>query len=183
MGFGLPGAIGAHFADKKRQIICLNTDGAIMFNLQELEVVRNHKIPLKLFIFNNNGYGMIRISQENLFSGNLVGSTNETDLSFPNFQDVAKTFGFNYQLIDSESSFGLDFDSNISSDSPVLFEVVMDSEQRYIPRLATTKTPDGKLLSPPLEDLDPFIPIEKLQVLLHGKAHINSLKGRGLSID
>ena len=67
MGFGLPGAIGAYFADPKRQLICLNTDGAIMFNLQELQLVKHHKIPMKLFIFNNDGYTMIKISQQNLF--------------------------------------------------------------------------------------------------------------------
>lgn len=74
MGFGLPGAIGAYFAKPKNQTVCLNTDGAIMFNLQELQLIKHHKIPIKLFVFNNFGYSMIKVSQENLFASRQVGS-------------------------------------------------------------------------------------------------------------
>lgn len=179
MGFGLPGAIGAYFADKNRQIVCLNTDGAMMFNLQELQLVKEHRIPLKLFIFNNFGYSMIKISQENLFDGRLAGSSVDSGVSFPSFRDIANTFEFGYTVINSkqklESALG-----PLNSGNAEIIEIIMDPDQKYFPRLATNKLPDGTLVSPPLEDMDPKIDISLLEELLGYKAHENSYKARGL---
>lgn len=180
MGFGLPAAIGAHFADPTKQLVCLNTDGAIMFNLQELQVVAEHQIAMKLFIFNNAGYSMIRISQENLFEGRLAGSTVESGVSFPSFEDVAKTFGFKHAKIRNKDDLKL-IDSALTSPLPELIEVIMDPEQKYFPRLATNKLPDGTLVSPPIEDLDPKISIELLEKMLGYKPHENSFRARGLA--
>ncbi len=180
MGFGLPGAIGAHFAEPKRQLICLNTDGAIMFNLQELQLVNHHKIPMKLFIFNNDGYTMIKISQQNLFEARVSGSDINSGISFPLFSDVAKTFGFEYCLIDNLSSFESALQPALESSAAVLVEIKMSPDQTYLPRLATSKLADGTLVSPPLEDLDPMISIESLRDLLGYQPHANSYKSRGL---
>ena len=180
MGFGLPGAIGAHFADPGRQLICLNTDGAIMFNLQELQLVKHHKIPMKLFIFNNDGYTMIKISQQNLFEARVSGSDVNSGISFPLFSDVAKTFGFQYCLIDNSNSFESVLRPALESPEPVLIEIKMSPDQRYLPRLATSKLADGTLVSPPIEDLDPMISIELLRDLLGYQPHANSYKSRGL---
>lgn len=179
MGFGLPGAIGAYFAEPKKQIICLNTDGALMFNLQELQLVKEHKIPLKLFVFNNFGYSMIKISQENLFEGRLAGSSVDSGVSFPSFEIIAKTFGFNHTSIKSTRNIE-DVLTPLSSDNAELIEIIMDPDQKYFPRLATNKLPDGTLVSPPLEDMDPKIEISLLEELLGYKAHENSYKARGL---
>jgi acetolactate synthase-1/2/3 large subunit len=180
MGFGLPGAIGAHFADPNRQLICLNTDGAIMFNLQELQLVKHHKIPMKLFIFNNDGYTMIKISQQNLFDARVSGSDINSGISFPLFSDLAKTFGFKYCLIDNLSSFESGLRPALESSEAVLIEIKMSPDQKYLPRLATSKLADGTLVSPPLEDLDPMISIESLRDLLGYQPHANSYKSRGL---
>ena len=166
MGFGLPGAIGAYFADPTRQLICLNTDGGIMFNLQELQVVNFHKIPLKLFIFNNAGYSMIRISQENLFASRFAGISEETGVSFPDFSDVARTFGFSYQMIDDSTAIESLVSKSLALPGPVLIDVRMSPLQKYFPRLATATMPDGSFISPPLEDLDPKLPLEQLENLL-----------------
>jgi len=178
MGFGLPGAIGAHFASPKKQIVCLNTDGGIMFNLQEMQLIPEHNIPLKLFIFNNNGYSMIKTSQQNLFGGRFSGSSGETGISFPSFEQLAQLFKFEYFKATS-SNVGNDlFSEMLESNSPVLFEIIMDPEQKYLPRLSTSKLNDGTLVSPPLEDLDPMISAELLQRLLGQELHPNSLKAR-----
>jgi acetolactate synthase-1/2/3 large subunit len=179
MGFGLPAAIGAYFADPTKQLVCLNTDGAIMFNLQELQVAVEHKIAMKLFIFNNSGYSMIRISQENLFAGRLEGSTVESGVSFPAFEDIAKAFGFNHVKIRNSGDLEL-IDEALVSPNAELIEVMMDPEQKYFPRLATNKLPDGTLVSPPIEDLDPKISIDLLEKMLGYKPHENSFKARGL---
>ena len=180
MGFGLPGSIGAYFADTSRQIICLNTDGALMFNLQELQVVREHKIPLKLFVFNNFGYSMIKISQDNLFDGRLAGSNTKSGVSFPDFSEIASTFGFNHILIGTKDDLSK-MDTPLKSNRAELIEIVMDPEQRYFPRLAINKLDDGTFVSPPIEDMDPKIELSLLENLLGYKAHENSYKARGLT--
>lgn len=179
MGFGLPGSIGAYFADSSRQIICLNTDGALMFNLQELQVVKEQKIPLKLFVFNNFGYSMIKISQDNLFDGRLAGSNTNSGVSFPNFGEIATTFGFNHTLIGTKDDLSK-MDTPLKSNYAELIEIVMDPDQRYFPRLATNKLDDGTFVSPPIEDMDPKIEISLLENLLGYEAHENSYKSRGL---
>ena len=178
MGFGLPGAIGAHFAAPDKQLICLNTDGAIMFNMQELQLVAEHRIPLKLFIFNNNGYAMIKISQNNLFNSRIAGSSLESGISFPSFEKIASTFNLDYMKISNLDSLNDGFRKKLSDDRPVLFEIIMDSDQKYFPRLATTKLEDGTLISPPIEDLDPLISISLLESLLEDSAHSNSHRAR-----
>jgi len=178
MGFGLPGAIGAHFASPKKQIVCLNTDGGIMFNLQEMQLIPQHKIPLKLFIFNNNGYSMIKTSQQNLFGGRFSGSSGETGISFPSFEQLAQLFKFEYYRATSSNISNDLFSEMLESDKPVLFEIIMDPEQKYLPRLSTSKLSDGTLVSPPLEDLDPMISSEILQKLLGQELHPNSIKAR-----
>ena len=180
MGFGLPGAIGAHFGAKSRQLVCLNTDGAIMFNLQELQLISHHKIPMKLFIFNNFGYSMIKISQENLFGNRLAGSDLDSGISFPSFEKIADTFELDFLRISSEELMNEKLPGHLESDRPVLIEIIMSPDQKYFPRLATTKREDGSLISPPLEDLDPKIDLNLLEDLLGYKAHENSYKARGL---
>jgi acetolactate synthase-1/2/3 large subunit len=179
MGFGLPAAIGAFFAEPNRQIVCLNTDGAIMFNLQELQLIKHHQIPLKLFIFNNGGYGMIKISQENLFDSRLSGSDISSGISFPNFKEIADAFGLEYKVISSVDE--LVKSRELSSEtSAVLFDVIMDPRQKYFPRLATNKLPDGSFVSPPLEDLAPFISIDLLEELLGYRPLDASFEARGI---
>ena len=178
MGFGLPGAIGAHFADSEKQIICLNTDGAMMFNLQELQVVKEHDIPLKLFVFNNDGYTMIKISQRNLFDSRISGSSSNSGISFPSFEKISAAFGMEYARVCNLDQLEQALSKNFDSSNAVLFEIIMDPDQKYLPRLATSKLEDGTLVSPPLEDLDPFLPIEKLKTLLHAEPHENSIRAR-----
>jgi acetolactate synthase-1/2/3 large subunit len=183
MGFGLPAAIGAHIADPTRPIICLNTDGGLMFNIQELETARNLQIPLKLFVFNNDGYGMIRISQQNLFDGRFAGIDPKSGVSFPNFKNIAASFGLTHVLIDSENTMKSSLTQVFKAPEATLIEVVMSPDQKYEPRLKTQKLPDGSLSSPPLDDLEPFLPLDVLEDLLGCKAHRNSYLSRGLIYD
>ena len=180
MGFGLPAAIGAYFADTNRPIVCLSTDGGLMFNLQELQTARYHEIPLKLFVFNNDGYGMIRISQSNLFDSRFAGIGPGSGVSFPDFADVAAAFGLTHYLIDSDTTLRSVLPEALKSASAELIEVRMSPDQKYQPRLATRRLPDGTLSSPPLEDLDPYVSLEELEGLLGTRAHTNSYLARGL---
>jgi acetolactate synthase-1/2/3 large subunit len=182
MGFGLPAAIGAYFADKERQIICLNTDGAIMFNLQELQLIKEHNIPIKLFVFNNLGYSMIKISQENLFDRRVAGSTRDSGISFPDFKNIAITFGLVHVLVRNRKELEAIYSEINDQETPMLIEILMDPNQRYLPRLGTSRTRSGDLISPPIEDLDPLIDIHLLEKYLGYQPHANSYRARNLDI-
>lgn len=182
MGFGLPGTLGAYFADPSRQLICLNTDGAIMFNLQELQLIAQESIPVKLFIFNNEGYSMIKISQENLFDARYAGSSPSSGVSFPSFEKLAAAFNLNYTRVEHACEFGSKIDPALASTRAELIEIMMDPNQKYLPRLGTSKLANGELVSPPLEDLDPKIDLRLLEELLGTTAHANSYAARGLKI-
>ena len=178
MGFGLPGAIGAYFGNPSSQIICLNTDGGIMFNLQELQLISHHKIPLKLFIFNNFGYSMIKASQDNLFGSRQFGSGPESGISFPKFMEIAQAFKMEYLKIERCGDLNEKLREVLASDEATLIEIVMSPNQKYLPRLGTKKNLDGSLTSPPLEDMEPLIPIEQLQDLLGYQPTNSSFEAR-----
>lgn len=179
MGFGLPAAIGAHFANPDATLVCLNTDGGIMFNLQELQLIKEHSIPIKLFVFNNLGYSMISISQKNLFEGRIIGSSSSSGLSFPNFRQLAELFDFEYFKVQNSNNLKFSL-AKIQKNTAQLFEIIMDPEQKYLPRLGTAAREDGTLVSPPIEDLDPLIKIDDLQHALGYQPHQNSFLARGL---
>jgi acetolactate synthase-1/2/3 large subunit len=138
---------------------------------------------MKLFIFNNNGYSMIKISQQNLFAGRFSGSGIDSGLSFPSFKDIAETFGLDYVRIESDSDFLLKLKPSLESAHGVLIEIMMAPDQKYLPRLSTNKLEDGTFVSPPIEDLDPLLDINDLERLLGCRAHVNSYRAREIPYD
>jgi acetolactate synthase-1/2/3 large subunit len=113
-----------------------------------------------------------------LFEARFSGSSKETGISFPSFEKLADLFKFQYYRATNSNLNNDLFNEMLDSAKPVLFEIIMDPEQKYLPRLSTSKLSDGTLISPPLEDLDPMISAELLQKLLGQKLHLNSLKSR-----
>lgn len=178
MGFGLPGAIGAYFASPGSQIICLNTDGGIMFNLQELQLIHHYRIPIKLFVFNNLGYAMIKASQDNLFSSRYTGSGLTSGISFPEFRLIADAFNLGYFEIQNVEELNGELVQVLNNEEATLIEVRMSPNQKYLPRLGTRKSQDGSLISPPLEDMDPLISLETLSQLLGYAPSEASVKAR-----
>ncbi|MCP4648786.1 MAG: hypothetical protein GY853_01720 [PVC group bacterium] len=100
MGYALPAAIGAHYASGK-EVICIEGDGSLMFNLQELQTIDHHELPIKLFVFNNGGYHSIKETQDVFFKGDYHGSA-LGDVSFPDWEEVAETFNFPYFVMDGD---------------------------------------------------------------------------------
>lgn len=178
MGYGLPAAIGAQFANPGSTVICLNADGGMMLNLQELQTVAHHKLPIKLVVFSNDGYLMIKHSQRNLFDGRFVGSDLDSGVSCPDFSKLADTFGFTYLRLEEQSAIGSSVRDFLSTEGPVLLEVVMHPEQLFIPRVGTIKGENGSLISPPLEDMIPLISEESLSTAMDGLLHAESVKIR-----
>ena len=165
MGYGLPAAIGTCLAGNRKTTICLEGDGSIMMNLQELQTVLTNRLPIKLFLINNNGYHSIRITQSNLFSStSRVGIGPESgDLSFPEFEKIAKAFGYEYFSARSNEEMKQVVDQVLAMEGPVFCEIFTDTKQVWEPKSSTKRLEDGTLISPPLEDLAPFLPREELE--------------------
>ena len=121
---------------------------------------------------------MIKISQQNLFESRFAGSTLESGISFPSFEKLSETFNFKYNKITNLNDLELALKQDLNTTQAVLFEIIMSPDQKYLPRLSTSKLKDGTLVSPPLEDLDPLIPIEVLRDVLEVEPHINSYRSR-----
>lgn len=168
MGYGLPAAIGACIANGRRDTICLEGDGSIMMNLQELQTVVTNRLPIKLFMINNDGYHSIRQTQNNLFKEHCkVGIGPESgDLSFPKFEAIAGAFGLPYLSAHSNAEMKEAVDKTMAMDGPVFCEIFVDTLQIFEPKSATKRLPDGTLVSPPLEDLAPFLPREELESIM-----------------
>ena len=164
MGYGLPAAIGACIATGKQETICLEGDGSIMMNLQELQTVLTNKLPIKIFVINNQGYHSIRQTQNNLFHEHCkIGIGPESgDLSFPDFEKLSMAFGYKYLSAHSNAEMRKMVDEALTVEGPVFCEVFVSATQNFEPKSATKRLEDGTLVSPPLEDLAPFLPREEV---------------------
>lgn len=157
MGYDLPAAIGAYFATKKKRIILITGDGSIQMNIQELQTIVYHKIPVKIFILNNQGYLAIRITQKNFF-GKMYGTDKNNGVSFPDMQKIAKAYGIPAIRIKNQKNLDKKIKEVLKSKGPIICEIMMDPNQTLIPKLTTRLSKDGKLVSTPLEDMYPFLP-------------------------
>ena len=164
MGYGLPASIGMCIAGGRRSTVCLEGDGSIMMNLQELQTIQTNNLPIKIFLINNNGYHSIRITQTNLFSHHSkVGIGPESgDLSFPEFRRIAEAFGYRYYSAHNNEEMKQIVEEVLKQDGAVFTEIFADTNQIWEPKSSTKRLEDGTLVSPPLEDLAPFLPREEL---------------------
>lgn len=174
MGFGLPGAVGAAIG-AGRDVMCLNCDGGMMLNLQELQTIAHRNLPIKIIIFNNDGYLMIKHTQKALFSGRYSGTDRKSGVSCPDFSKIAYAFGFpSFQIRTWE-----DMESIMpkvqSAQGPVICEVFIHPEQPFVPKLSLVPQKNGSIISPPLEDLSPLLPREEMRknmlIGLHQKSN------------
>lgn len=157
MGFGLPGAIGAAIGSG-REVMCLNCDGGMMLNLQELQTIAHHNLPIKIFVFNNDGYLMIKHTQKALFSGRYSCSDRKSGVTCPDFSKVAYAFGFPAFQIRTWEDVETVLPLVQAANGPVICEVFTHPEQPFVPKLSLIQQKDGSIISPPLEDLSPLLP-------------------------
>jgi acetolactate synthase-1/2/3 large subunit len=162
MGFGLPGAIGAAIG-ANREVMCLNCDGGMMLNLQELQTIAHHKLPIKIIIFNNDGYLMIKHTQKALFSGRYSGSDRKSGVTCPDFAKVAYAFDIpSFQIRTWEDAETI-IPKVQAINGPVICEVFTHPEQPFVPKLSLVQQKDGSIISPPLEDLSPLLTREEMR--------------------
>jgi len=162
MGYDLPAAIGACFANNKKQIILIVGDGGIMMNIQELQVIKYYNLPIKIFLLNNNGYLAIRNTQNSFFDGRLEAIDNNSGVSFPDFEKISSAFGIDYEFIKDHTKIDELITKVLQSEGPVLCNINMSSKQPLIPKGYSMKNSDGTMDSKPLEDMYPFLDREEL---------------------
>tara|TARA_Y100001936_G_C16061921_1_gene664636 strand:- start:351 stop:2132 length:1782 start_codon:yes stop_codon:yes gene_type:complete len=161
MGFGLPGLIGTYFADKKKTPICITGDGGVMFNLQELQTIINYKIPAKIFILNNNGYLTMKLMQEKNFK-KFIGADFKSGIKFPDFIKLSKSLGFDTYKFNDEKKLNQNLNIILTSKRPTICEILMPPMQELIPRVQTQMNKDGTFEPSMLDNMYPFIGIEKV---------------------
>lgn len=174
MGYGLPAALGVSFATDRGEVMCLNCDGGMMMNLQELQTIVHHKLPVKLFIFNNDGYLMIKHTQKSLFKADYVGTDRASGVSCPDFSKVAAAFDIPAYQIHGWDECDATLAAVQAHTGPVICEVFMHPQQLFSPKLGVVARADGTLVSPPLEDLSPLLPREVLDQAMLGGMHEKS---------
>lgn len=165
MGNGLPAAIGGAYATGKK-VICVNGDGGFVMNIQELEVVHRDNLPIKFFILDNQGYSTIRGTQRNVFSGHYVGCSPESGLTIGNIKAIAEAYGLKTYTINKFDEMDFVVKEALDYEGPCLVNVKVDPFQPIEPRQASYKTPEGQMVSRPLEDMNPLLPEEELKEIM-----------------
>ena len=158
MGYDIPAAIGACMANNKKDIICLTGDGSIQMNIQEFQTIIHNKMPIKIFMYNNNGYLSIRITQTAYFKEKFIGEGPASGVTIPDMKKLAEVYGFKIFQIANHKEADEKLDTILAEDGPVFCEVFLDPYEKIGPKVSSFKKNDGSMQSKPLEDLAPFLP-------------------------
>lgn len=161
MGFTLPGAIGISAAKKDGEVVGITGDGSFQTNLQELQLLAEYKFPVKLFVWNNDGYLSIRATQTRIFEGRLYGTDKSNGVSLPETKKIAEAYGLAYVKIEGSGNLGEKIRNVLAMKGPVICEVICIRDQEIVPTVSSKKLPDGRMVSKPLEDLYPFLDREE----------------------
>ena len=166
MGSGIPEAIGVHYALPDRRIFCMVGDGSFPFNMQDLQLIRNLGLPIKIVVFNNEGYVSIRTTQKDFLEGKEVGSSPGSGLHLPSAKKIAAAFDLPYFLIEDQNDLGSRIDAIFNQPGPCICEVLISAKQEIVPRQGFAKRNDGAFEPRPLEDMYPFLDREQLRSLM-----------------
>ena len=167
MGFGLPAAIGASISNNNSEIICIEGDGSIQMNIQELATVGHHNLPIKIFILSNEGYHSIRQTQTKYFSDNITGCGPESGLSFPDFEKISLAYGIKFKEIKEAKNLRKSLQEVLSHHGPIVCSIKLDKEQEFEPKASSKLYPDGRMKSAPLYDLYPFLDTETVEEIIN----------------
>lgn len=161
MGFGIPSAIGACLASGRRPTICVEGDGGLQLNVQELATLASQSLPVKCFVINNQGYASIRASQSAHFKL-LVGADATSGLQLPDLAKLASAYGVGYARIESHADLQTNLQAVLERAGPVICEVLVQVEEPRVPRVMTRIDENGRPVTGALEDLYPFLNREEL---------------------
>lgn len=163
MGYGLPAAIGACFANARKPMVAIESDGSLQLNIQELATMKAFDLPICLIILNNNGYASIRNTQRNYFKGRYVGTGPEAGLLLPDLEKVAATYDLPFLRISDAAELHDKLRWAMAQPRPLLVDVRLVTDEALTPKVAALPQADGSMLSMPLEDMSPLLPLEQLR--------------------
>jgi acetolactate synthase-1/2/3 large subunit len=172
MGYELPAAVGACVARGFKDVVCLAGDGSIQLNIQELQTVIHHQMPIKIFYLNNNGYISIKQTQDGYFGGHRVGCDPNSGVSFPDIQKLGAAYGLKTCKIDSHADMQQQIEAVLQEKQPIICEVMLVEDYKFTPRVSSKKLDDGRMVSAPLEDLAPFLDREEFRTNLFIKEFV-----------
>ncbi|MBL0075847.1 MAG: thiamine pyrophosphate-binding protein, partial [Rhodocyclaceae bacterium] len=163
MGYGLPAAIGACLANQSAPMIAVESDGSLQLNLQELATLRALQLPICLFIMNNGGYCSIRNTQRNYFNERFLGTGPEAGLWLPDLERVAAVYDLPFMRIEGTANLSVAMQAALALPRPCLIDVRLMENETLAPKSAAMPQADGSMLSMPLEDMSPLLPLAQLQ--------------------
>lgn len=155
MGYGLPAAIGASFVNSNQDIICIEGDGSLQMNIQELQTLKHHNLPIKLFVINNDGYLSIKITQESFFNGKQVASGKESGISFPNLEKICKAYGLPYIKITDNNQYDKRLKKVLKTKGPIVCELITHPYEKHEPKvIAKGIDKNGNIIPGELTDMN-----------------------------
>ncbi len=160
MGYS-PAANGVAAAANGQEVFCITGDGSFQFNIQELQTIVQEKLPVKIILFNNSGYLLIRVTQNNFLEGRHIGIDKESGVSFPDLEKISGAYGISFMRIAELNELDNKLDQLMSYKGPLICEIICPSDQLLIPRVASKQLEDGKMISMPFDDMFPFLPEEE----------------------
>jgi acetolactate synthase-1/2/3 large subunit len=161
MGFSLPAAIGVCIENENKPVVAITGDGSFQQNIQEIQTMIHYKLPIKLFVINNNGYLSIRQTQKKFFNCNFVGESKISGVSFPETKKIANAYGVKYVFIENNNALTKKLNTVLNYDGPVICEIKSSENLEVIPTNSAAINKDGIMISKPLEDMFPFLDREK----------------------
>ena len=161
MGFTLPASIGVSVAREGKNVIGIVGDGSFQLNMQEIQTMVHNKLPVKMFVWNNNGYLSIRTTQRKFFDDGFIGTDVNSGISFPDLSKISYAYGVKYVNVSEIDNLEDKINETMSHDGPVICEVMCKEWDEVLPTIGSKKLPDGKMFSRPLEDMYPFLTREE----------------------
>ncbi|WP_201213374.1 thiamine pyrophosphate-binding protein [Pseudomonas sp. S36] len=168
MGYGLPAAIGACFANGCKPMVAVESDGSLQLNIQELATLRGFNLPICLVVMNNGGYASIRNTQRNYFEGRYVGTGPEAGLWMPDLQELAQAYHLPFKRISDVAELEQGLAEALQVPRPMIVEVLLMKDEALSPKVAAIPQADGSMTSMPLEDMSPLLPLAVLEKEMAG---------------
>ncbi|MFK0093302.1 thiamine pyrophosphate-binding protein [Pseudomonas sp. NPDC090592] len=168
MGYGLPAAIGACFANGSKPMVAVESDGSLQLNIQELATLRGFNLPICLVVMNNGGYASIRNTQRNYFESRYVGTGPEAGLWMPDLEELARAYHLPFMRISDASELEQGLAEAMRMPRPMIVEVLLMKDEALSPKVAAIPQADGSMTSMPLEDMSPLLPLAVLEEEMAG---------------
>ena len=157
MGYSLPAAVGISIAKNNGEVFAVTGDGSLQMNIQELQTLVYYNLPVKLFVWNNDGYSSIRATQRKFFNGRFIGTDKSSGVSFPELKKIADAYGICYIKIESLKNIHEQLKKVSAINGPVLCEVMCIKDENIIPSVSSRKNSAGIMVSSPIEDMYPLL--------------------------